>query len=73
MPRKKKEEVKEEVAEKVKVECICSNVHLGPAYDHLVLRASRKSQNDNWSNGTTCMVDKALADEMVEKAQVRIV
>ena len=71
MAKKKKEEVKEEPM--ATVECICSNVHLGPDYNQRVLRASRKSQNDNWSNGDTATVSKALADEMVKKNQVRII
>ncbi len=56
----------------VTVECICSNVHLGPDYGQKVLRATREDPASNWENGDTEMVDEALAKFMVSKKMVKI-
>ena len=59
-----------EPVEMVTVQCICNNVHLG---NGVVLKASRKTDRDNWSNGDRAEVKRSLADQLVEAKQVKIV
>jgi len=61
---------KKEPEETVTVQCICNNVHLG---NGVVLRASRKTDRDNWANGDKAEVPVSLADQLVEAKQVKIV
>lgn len=59
-----------EPVETVIVQCVCKNVHLG---NGTVLKASRKTDRDNWGNGDRAEVSRAVADQLVKAKQVKIV